>query len=71
MNCLNYALNYRIANKYSRIKIESHLIEAIKSNKFSLRLFVRYLKFIGIKDSLFVIFVPHFYILHDGEKMNM
>lgn len=68
MNCLTYAFHYRLLNKHSKIKIECHFIKAVKSDKFSFRLYYRYLKFLGKKDTLLSLFVPHFYILHEGIK---
>ena len=70
MNCLTYSLNYRIKNKGSKIYVEYAWVKVFGKIKKRKVLF-RFLKFIGVKESFLFLTCPHFYIVHNGERIDL
>lgn len=65
MTCLEFAIRYKIKHKKSKIKIE--MFSSLKKIN-DMGTLIRFLKNIGVVNSLFVLTIPHFYIIDEGFR---
>lgn len=70
MNCLTFSLKYRIRNKNSKMYIEYAWMKVF-SRVENKKVILRFLRFIGLVDGFMFLICPHFYIIHDGVRIDL
>lgn len=69
MNCLSFSIKYKINHRDSRIKIESNIFIMLSKHGLDKRI-IKYFFYVGPLNTLKIIFIPHFYIVHDGHRYD-
>lgn len=68
-NCLLFSIKYKSKHSNSKIRWENLFINIIRKHGICYSLF-RYMRYLGLFQSLKIIFYPHFYVIDDKYRID-